>query len=64
MDEELRQLLARVGNRKLTVNELQKQRISFAFGNALEDTHLVNRKSLKEADRMMRGQSVRGGRKT
>ena len=57
MDEELKQLLAKTDRRRLTVDDLRMQRISFAYGNALEDTHSVTKKSLKEADRMMRGQN-------
>ena len=53
-DPELMRLLNASRNRVVTEEELQEQRISFAFGNAPADSALVTKDSVRHASKNIR----------
>jgi hypothetical protein len=52
-DAELVRLLAASRNRRITEEELQEQRVSFAFGNAPE-SKLITKDSVRHASKHIR----------
>jgi len=52
-DPELMRLLEASRNRPITEDELQEQRISFAFGNA-PDSELITKESVRRASKHIR----------
>ena len=51
---ELQQLLEDARNKEVSEDELHEQRISFAFGNALHQTELITKESVRRASRNVR----------
>ena len=47
-DPELKKLLNAAKDRKVTTEELEEQRVSFAFGNA-PDSHFITKESVRAA---------------
>jgi hypothetical protein len=43
-------------SRRLSSDDLAKQRISFAFGNGAEEASIVSKQSLRLADKIIRSQ--------
>ncbi len=53
VDETLTRLLEASRERQVTEDELREQRISFAFGNAL-DSELITKESVRESSKHVR----------
>ena len=53
-DPELIRLLEAARNKTVTEEELQEQRVSFAFGNAPADSELITKDSVRMASKKIR----------
>lgn len=53
-DPELIRLLEAARNKPVTEEELQEQRVSFAFGNAPVDSELITKDSVRMASKKIR----------
>jgi hypothetical protein len=56
MTDELSKLIDLAKTKRLSSEERAEQRISFAFGNGVEEADVVSKRSLKETDKMIRSQ--------
>ena len=56
MTEELILLIESAKGRPLSGEVMSKQRISFAYGNGLEEAKVVSEKTLKKTDKIIRSQ--------
>jgi hypothetical protein len=54
ISSELQQLLEDARNKEVSEDELHEQRISFAFGNALHQSQLITKESVRRASQNIR----------